>query len=269
MIELNKKDIVYLNKIKEKIVRTHKKCNGRGYIFEKETVTCECMKILSYLIDLRKSNIPMNYWNLNLNDLKINSGYISQVNHYIQHLDNAIDQGVGLFFSCNTRGVGKTSLACEIGKAAIKKRYYVYYDLMQNIVSDKFTNSQEIIKKIKESELVIIDELDKVAMKKESNLSIQIENFLRDILPTGKTIIMCSNMDLKEIEEKMEISSLIKRYIKIIEMEGKDYSEQKNSNLDNLLTTEFDYFSENMINSAKEHYSNQKIAEKKTISRNI
>lgn len=263
-IELNVKDIEFLEKVKTKIVKHHKKCGGSGYYFkEDKTHKCECMQIISYMIDLRKSNIPIDYWNLTLDLLETKKKYKKEVKKYIEKIDNAIERGVGLFLTSPTRGVGKTSLACEIGKAAIMKRYYVYYNLMQNVVSDKFTNDQEIIEKIKFSELIIIDEIDKVIMRKESPLVLQIENFLRELLPAGKTIILCSNASFDEIENQLKIGSLIQRYMKIIEIEGNDFSKKRNKNLDELLDKKFDYLSEVMVNNAKIHHDNQEIAQKK------
>jgi DNA replication protein DnaC len=261
---LTPKESKLLYKIKKELVSSHEKCNGSGYCSKDgEIYKCDCMKILSYLIDLVKSNIPLDYWNLSLESLSVAPQYLQTVKKYISKLDNAVEKGIGLFFICNTRGVGKTSLACEIGKAAITKRYSVYYNLMQTVISDKFTDTQEIIKKIKDAELIIIDEIDKVAMKKESTLAVQIENFLRELLPAGKTIILCSNMNIEEIEEKIEIGSLIQRYLKIIEMEGEDYSKKKNKNLDSLLDNKIDYFSETMLKNANEHDKNEDVAYEK------
>lgn len=258
-IELTKRDIKYLEEIKSKIVKPCSKCNG-GYIYNEETEgaeMCECMQVLSYLSGLKVSNIPMDYWNLSLESLKVKRSYKSQVQYYVEKIDNAIEKGIGMFISCNTRGVGKTSLACEIGKAAIVKRYDVYYNIMQAIVSDNFTSNKKIIENIKNSELVIIDEIDKVGMKKDSPLALQIENFLREILPSGKAVIICSNMNIKEIEEKIEIGSLIQRYMQIVNMEGEDFSEERNKNLSKLLDSEVDYFSEIMLKNAAIYRSNK------------
>jgi len=266
---LSQKETELIYKIKEKIVHNCKICKGQGrYIKNEIMFECQCMKNTMYILDLIKSNIPSDYWNLSLKGLKVEKDVKNEVQYYIEHIDNAIEKGIGLFFTCNTRGVGKTSLACEIAKEAIVKRYDVYYNLMQSIVSDKFTDNQEIIQKIKNSELIIIDEMDKVAMKKESNLSSQIENFLRELLSAGKTVIMCSNMSLKEIEEKIEIGSLIQRYVTIIEMEGTDYSLEKNKKLKLALDTEIDYLSENISNNANRHHKNKEAYYKKEYYKN-
>jgi len=267
---MNKKELEQLNKIKEELVKTHKKCSGTGYsIKDKKSIKCECMKIFSYIIDLVKSNIPIDYWNLSLNKLEINEKHKTKVEKYIHKIDNAIQKGIGMYFFSNTRGVGKTSLACEIAKEAIRKRYVVYYNLLQVIISDKFTDNQEIIEKIKDADLVVIDEIDKVAMKKESNLSFQIENFLREILPSGKPVIMCSNMNLNEVEEKIEIQSLINRYCIITEVKGEDFSKKKNNKLDDLLDEKLNYFSKELISSSQKHYENENKYYEKQYKENI
>lgn len=257
-LELTKLDFKFIEELKKELIEPCKKCDG-GYIYsDKEDVKmCDCMKVVSYIAGLKRANIPMDYWELSLENLSIDPKYVDKTQYYIDRIDNAIKKGIGMFFSCSTRGVGKTSLACEIGKAAVAKRYDVYYNIMQVVVSDKFTDNQKIIDNIKKSELVIIDEIDKVAMKKESNLSFQIENFLREILPSGKAVILCSNMSLEEIEEKIKIESLIQRYMQIINMKGKDFSTEKNKNLNNLLDSKIDYFSPVMLKNAEIYRSNK------------
>lgn len=248
---LTKRDSEILERIKSKLVLKHKDCKGGGYISkEGDYVPCICMTIFKYIIQLQKSGIPQDYWELYIDELKVNSSRRSDVKYFIKYLDNAIEMGQGILFTGQQRGAGKTSLACEIGKEAIIRRYNVYYDIMQNIVSDKFTNDQNINERIKSSDLVIIDEFDKVMMSKGSSLSKGIENFLREILPVRKSIIMCSNSSIEEIEQELNVGSLIKRYMQILEIKGKDYSFEKNKQLKDKLKKEVNYFSDNIRNSA-------------------
>ena len=262
---LTNKETQTLESIKKILVKKHSECKGRGYKYiDGEIEKCQCMKIFSYIIELVKSKIPQDYWNLSFDDLDIVSNYKKVVQHYIKYLDNAISKGQGLLITGKLRGVGKTSMACEIGKEAIIKRYFVYYNLMQNIVSDKFTDKQEIINKIKNSELVIIDELDKVMMKEGSNLKKQIENFLRDLLHMCKSIILCSNADIDELEKSLNTSSLIKRYMEIVDISnGTDYSEIRNKQLYSNLEKEINYFTDNMIKAAEQFHNNKHLAYEK------
>ena len=258
---LSQKDAETLEKIKSRLVLKHKDCKGRGYLnIEGDYQPCLCMNIFKYIIELQKSGIPQDYWELHINDLKINNTIKKEIKYFIKYLDNAVDQGQGILFTGRQRGVGKTSLACEIGKEAIIRRHKVYFTLMQNIVSDKFTSDQNINEKIKSSDLVIIDEFDKVMMSKGSSLSKGIENFLREILPIRKSIILCSNSSIDEIEKDLNIESLIRRYMQIINVEGKDFSFEKNKQLKDKLKKEVDYFSDNIKNSALQFLNNENLA---------
>jgi len=258
---LYRKDIEKLEKIKSILIRKHKQCKGKGYIdFEGGIKPCICMDIFSYIIELQKSGIPQDYWELHIDTLSVHNKKREEVKYFIKYLDNAIEQGQGLFLMGEKRGVGKTSLACEIGKEAIIKRYNVYYNIMQNIVSDKFTDEHNIETRIKEADLVIIDEFDKVMMSKGSSLTKNIENFLREILPIRKSVIICSNSNIEIMDTELKLESLIKRYMQILEIKGKDYSVIKNKQLKDRLKEKVNYFSDSIKSSAKRFLANENIA---------
>lgn len=258
MEKYSEKEFSYLMKLKEKIVHNHKKCKGVGYLDFLQQ--CDCMKVFLYIKELYYSKIPMDYWNLSLEELEVENTYKKIVDDYVENLDNAISQGLGIMF-CGDKGVGKTSLMCEIAKNAIMKRYNVYYEIVQNIVEDKFNEEQPIIQRVKQSDLIIMDEFDKVIMRNESNIPRQIENLLREMLPNRKAILIGTNLDEEEIERKFQITSLTKRYIKIVYITGKDFSEKKQKLwLERLKNTDIDFFSENILNAANEFYKNENLA---------
>ena len=256
------KEKAFLINLKEKIVKRHSTCKGTGYT-DSEMTLCECMKVFKYLKSLYYSHIPSDYWDLTFDELHVSTSYKKIVHEYIENLDNAIQKGLGIMF-LGERGIGKTSLVAEIAKAAVIKRYSVYYEIMQVIVDDRFTDSQTVTRKIKNADLVIIDELDKVLMRENSNIPKQIENMLRDILPNGKSVLICSNLNEDEVESKFNIMSLIKRYINIVHMEGEDYSEVKQKTwTDRLRNKEDHYFTKNIRVAAEEYYQNEKKSNEK------
>jgi len=262
MSKYTKKEIMFLSELKENIVRSHKKCDGLGWL--KTSEACSCMKILKYISALTYSKLPSDYWTLSLDELEVETQNKKLVSDFIKNLDNAISRGLGIMFSSEQRGIGKTALICEIGKAALIKRYNVYYQIAQNIIDDKFTEEQNIIKRIKECDVLIIDELDKIAMKQESNIPKQLESLLREILPNHKTILIGTNYTENEVEEKFKIISLIKRYIEILPMQGKDYSEIKQKEwMLNLKKGKINYFHPNILTMAEKFYENQGVSDKK------
>jgi len=259
--ELSEKQIAKLKGIKQKIVLSHKQCNGEGYIYTKDhsLMHCMCMQVLGYVANLIYSNIPLDYWQLSLKNLALNEKVRIIINLYYDNFKNAIENGKGLFLASATRGVGKTSVACELAKKAITLRLEVYYDLLSNIIDNSFTDDKQIIERIKNSDVIIVDELDKIMMKENSPLKKKIDSFFRSLLPLGKTIIVCSNSTLEEIEKEMQLGSLLRRYLKIIEFEGTDYSGKKNEEIDKQIQQGYNYFHPNIVNMAKEYYKNEYI----------
>jgi len=223
------------------------------------------MKIFNYLKELYKSNIPADYWDLDLKSLKVDITYKKIIEEFVLNIDNAVLNGLGLILMGEQRGIGKTSLACEVAKSAVIKRYSVYYQIAQSIVDDKFSEDKNIIQRIKNSDMIIIDELDKVVMRENSNIPKQIENLLRELLPNKKSIVMATNMSgEEELEEKFKILSLIKRYIKIVPMTGTDYSDNLQEKwMDRLKRDKSNYFSENILRNASIFHEKTIIANEK------
>lgn len=256
------KEKAYLLALKEKIVSHHKPCEGKGYT-DSQMTPCECMKVFKYLKALYYSHIPADYWNLTLDELHVVPQYKKIVRDYIENIDNAIGKGLGIMF-LGDRGIGKTSLVSEIGKHAVIRRYEVYYEIMQNIVDDRFTDAQAINSRLRNADLIIIDELDKVLMRENSNIPKQIENLLRDLLPNGKSVLLCSNLNESEIEQRFNITSLVKRYINMIQMTGEDYSEQKQKGwLDKLKNKDDHLFTTNIRAMAEKFYQFEKRSNEK------
>jgi DNA replication protein DnaC len=262
MREYSDEQKIFLEKLKVSIVRSHKTCNGLGY--SEKGDACICMMIFSYLKDLYYSNIPSDYWPLNFDKLEIKDEYKFFIKDYIDNIDNAIEKGLGLMILGKQKGIGKTSLGCEIGKAAILKRHNVYYTLLQSIIDDKWTDHKLVEKRIHDADVIIIDEPDLVVMRDKSNIPKQFRNFLRSILPQLKAVIFCSNMTEEEFEEKFEIMSLVNRYIEPVYIKGKDFSEKRKAQWsDRLHEKEINYFTKTIAKAAKVFYNNKHIAEAK------
>ncbi|MFP5109252.1 IS21-like element helper ATPase IstB [Neobacillus sp. C211] len=100
-------------------------------------------------------------------------------------------------------GVGKTHMAVGLGLEAIKRGYRVSFIAMGDLVHtlktmDITRKSQTRIKRIKESQLVIIDDLMYAAMDpREANLFFQLVNDLYN----NSSIILTSNRSPKEWTE--------------------------------------------------------------------
>jgi len=224
--QYTKAQLEELKGMKAAIMHPCKECGGLGYLDDDDQTVCDCLKLFRYLKELYYSNIPSEYWTLTLESLKIDGDYKGEIKDYITHLDTACRKGLGLMFSGPQRGIGKTSSMCMIGKEAVIRGYQPFYVIAQNIIDDKFSKEKQILERIAHCDILLIDELDKIVMANESNIPKQLENLLRGILPNKKSIIIATNFTPEEIEETFKIGSLLDRYIKIIDMEGQDYSKK-------------------------------------------
>ena len=250
------KEIEKLEKIKNEIVSKCKvKCSGFGY----EPGGCECFQLFKYIKELYYSKIPKDYWLLELNSLDVKNIYKRFAKKYIINLDNVVENGLGMILCGVKRGIGKTSILSIIGKKAIIKGFKVFYVIAQNIIDDRFTEEQDILDRIKECDLLLVDELDKVVMKTESNIPKLLENLLRDLLPNKKPIILATNFTEEEVEERFNIISLIKRYMKIIPMDGKDFSDKLAEKWDKRLENkDVDYNDKMLKKESKKYFENNR-----------
>ncbi len=228
--EYSEKEMRELLEIKSEIVPACKICGGQGHVSGKERIErCECLIRFKYISELYYSRIPKEYWNISLVDLKIDAEYKQTLRYYVKNINTAIKDGLGIIYSSSQRGIGKTTSMCLIGRMAIQMGYKVFYTIAQNIIDDRWTDEQVVLDRINNCDLFLIDELDKIVMANESNIPKQLENLLRGLLPNRKAIIICTNFEEKEIEEKFKIISLLRRYMKIIEMSGEDFSKKLES----------------------------------------
>lgn len=256
--EYSQKEISELVSIRNSIQSLCRKCGGEGHLIlgglskgrggggaAATWGRCECLHRFNYVSELYYSKIPREYWSISVKDSKVDKQYKQIFKHYVNNIETAIEDGLGMILSSPQRGIGKTTSMCIIGKYAIQKGYKVFYTIAQNIIDDRWTDDHKVLDRIYECDLLLIDELDKIIMAAQSNIPKQLENLLRGILPNRKATIICTNFTESEIEHKFKIVSLLKRYTNIIPMEGEDYSDELQKKWFNRLERkDFDYNSD-------------------------
>lgn len=102
--------------------------------------------------DLRRAGIRQRYWGECLNEGEVSSVY-----------DDALSSGLYIW---GEQGRGKTTLACEIGKRALREKQKVVFanvpSLMRDIRNSYSSNevsSEEIVQKCIKARLLILDDL--------------------------------------------------------------------------------------------------------------
>ena len=248
--------------LKKEIIDKCSLCKGIGYIKEKK---CDCHILFDFVKLLYISKMKRKYWFMNLDQLKLETHIKIYINKYLSNLDNALNNCQGFIF-LGTNGVGKTSLMKIIGKQAIINQYKVFYISLKTILNNIFKEDELIIERLKESNLILLDELDKVYWKNTDWIVSNLDEFLRTYLG-DKSIIISSNFTESGKEDSIEenfgpsIYSLLKEYNKFLVIEGEDYRKKLDKEWLNRLTKEnIDY--NKLLSYAKEWNKNKLKIEK-------
>ncbi len=246
-----------LEDIKKTTVGSCLVCDSVGYLEPEvpgEINPCECMTVFRYIMALVLAKIPIDYWALSLDDLRIDINYKKFVKHYISNLSGAKARGLGIIFF-GTNGIGKTSMMCMVGKAAVEQQIPVQYFTVQQYVDAKKSDSP-LIGEFESGKLILLDEMDKVYIKQNSSFVPKtVEEFLRRMLSTNKMIIACTNYDQEAFAETFGDStvSMLKRKSKFMDIEGVDYSDTLQGSWDDLLISRYDYYQSGIVTVAKRY----------------
>lgn len=180
--------------------------------------------------------VPKHFCKVTLDDFKTYSGVEEVkmfVKDYISHLYENIEENRGIFF-CGSNGVGKSMLSCIILKEAYRRRfscrritfsqYISYYTEAWNVrdKQEKEILENDFYEKYKGVEFLVLEEIGKEIDSKIAQPI--LEDLLRYREEHGLVTIICSNIDMKVIEEKYgsSIASLCKGHMTPVTIVGKD-----------------------------------------------
>jgi DNA replication protein DnaC len=232
-----------VEELKHNIIGRCKICHGKGTITDSHDdqmySNCKCKIIFRYLSRLTKALIPSDYWALDYDDLQLSDEVRDKTSTFIAHLDRAHKLGLGLIFQGNN-GVGKTSVACEIGKAAIVQGFSVRYFTLAAYVDATFAKNEDLIDYYEQGQFLIIDEVDKCSNK----IKVMMDNLFRRLFNMRKVVICATNADRDTLDALLgkSIVSLLKRHCMRLIFDGEDYSEVVEDNFESRLLGEFNYY---------------------------
>jgi len=161
----NEFDLFYedeLMKIKDRLVKQCTICKGTG--LDDDANDCTCYKKYIRYVKLASSNIPKEYWSLKLDDFKGDKTSLSVVQRYIDNIEKAYKNGLGLTF-LGPNGRGKTFLSSIILKTAIKKDYSAFFITMAELIKliqkgfDESDKIEYYERTIKNSQFLCLDNL--------------------------------------------------------------------------------------------------------------
>lgn len=141
-------------------------------------------------------------------------------------------------------GVGKTFLAVGLGLEAVQRGYRVFFVTMGELIhllkSEEFSNKSKVqLKRLRESDLVIVDDLMYMAMdQREANLFFHLINHLYE----RSSIILTSNKSPDQwgelIGDQGITTAILDRLLHRVEVIHSDDDSHRMRNRKNLFSTE-------------------------------
>lgn len=240
-----------VQRLREKLVGGCNRCGGTGYTLDGSVLTyCGCSYVFEYLMELIIAEIPRTYWELALDNLEsVDEVYRKFARKFTKHLARAVENSLGIMF-LGPNGVGKTSLQVHIGKEAVAQGYRVRYTTLEQYLEAIRSKDSELPDALDRADIVLLDEIDKAYVKQGSDFSLKkTEDFIRSSISQGKSLIVCSNLSQEGLSETFgeSLFSMVRRKLKIVEIDGTDYSDTLQDSWGDLLEDTFNYYSPEIL----------------------
>lgn len=245
-----------LTSLSKTIVDSCLKCKGHGYLINKagEDELCQCMTVFRWIKALVIAGIGSDYWHLSVDDLKVDDWYKNFLKNYFKLFNNAVEKGKGVLF-LGINGVGKTAMACEIGKFALVQGKSVFYTTNEAYIHATQKDDNEYLSQVQEPDVLILDELEKAYMKKGTNyVAKKTEELIRMSLQAGKILVIGTNATEEELREMFGDSTLsaMNRHLAQIAVSGTDYSDKLQKDWLQDLRNKYDFYHPNILSRAIE-----------------
>jgi DNA replication protein DnaC len=215
------REMEYLTFLRKSLVEKHKQCGGTGFYKGED---CICLKVFRWLKCLYVSRIPKEYWSLNY-DLSLKNTVTEYFNDFEENYMNGKS-----WFMYGDFGTGKTTTLCEMGKRFLFSGKRVIYFLLKEYIDSVFETDTILRFKINEADVILIDEADKVYVKKGSDYVLrEVEVFLRNKLMNNYPVFFASNVKrslMKNIYGGDSLQAILER--KTDEINVKDKVDFKN-----------------------------------------
>jgi DNA replication protein DnaC len=185
------------------------------------------------------SNIPIEYWTIDMKDFKGVDELKKAYNNTIEHMQKVYQMGFSMCFA-GAHGCGKTTIATNILKLAAQRNYSCLYSTLTDIVGalidagyeERFLAKRELIT----VDFLTIDEMDSRFMLSESSSDLfgkMLEHIVRTRMQNKLPTIFCTNSP-NPIEAftgtiKQSIDSLMSK-VKFISVIDKDHRKVSNGN---------------------------------------
>lgn len=179
-----------------------------------------------------ESNIPIEYWNLNMSKFNGTDNLKDIYNNYINNVKENYYNGKS-FCLAGPHGIGKTMVMCNILKHTSSKGYSCLYTTLGDIVSLLTSNSGDKLTAKRELcmvDFLCIDEFDNRFLSSESSADLYgriLESIFRTRGQNKLPTLMSTNSPniLSSLTGKLKdsLESLFAGYVTYIPLLGKDF----------------------------------------------
>lgn len=215
--------------------------------------------LFKWIKELYRSNIPNEYWRNNFSKMDIEDLFVKKaVREFIENLDNARKEGLGLLFLGPT-GVGKTAMMAEIGKAGIYHGLSAIYTTLEKYIAsingrEKNEDLKILYDRVWNADMIILDEIDKAYKKSGSEwVLLQFTDLIKGTTPYNKIFLAGMNLEEEELRSKYgeAVYSALIRHLKPTPVTGQDYSENLQKNWMDRLKGKSDWiYNKEIVNQA-------------------
>jgi len=230
------------------IVKQCKLCDGKGYRFDlkktdglvlgNKAKQCECVSKMTDYTLFKEAHIPSEYYDLEMSDFLSkpeNEAVLNLVRKIISNIRRFHEAGWGLFFYGGP-GTGKTMLALEILKKALRTGFTGYYEWFPHIIRDLMKKGysadpqKEFYAEVfKKKDILVVDELGKETQDKYTFNKEDIARILEiDILKNRgnmPTILISNIKDPEGLEQQYGayVASVLRQKFKMLNLVSTDF----------------------------------------------
>lgn len=220
IVQPNEIEIAEMEKLKERIYNKDGKKSDLKKEFENK---------VTYLL----AGIPEVYWDITWDRCYVDEKIKNLVHSYCGKLKEALECGQGIIFT-GIHGVGKTTLACLIGKTALENGFtckYVSIAKIIDMISETYNNNylkERLDTIVERVQFLILDDLGKEyeGVKKQLNpmVSLKLDSLLRERLNRHLVTIGTTNYKFEQIRDKYgdSVLSVVSGACLKLEVTGQD-----------------------------------------------
>jgi DNA replication protein DnaC len=176
--------------------------NG-AYLYHGERFLCDCEVQKALRKHYLLANIGDQYQRLSLDQWRGPQEIRETVETYLDRWKNFKQHGMGLEFASERLGVGKTFLACHVGKELIKLGENVYFTPFLEVISalsHEGDETEEVSKRMRDTTVLILDEVVPPYTQAQARLfAAKFEELIRHRQNYNMPTIMTTNLSPEDL----------------------------------------------------------------------